>query len=97
DAFAVFLAQGEEAVSGDALQRFEQYLIQQAPVVLFGAIKLRSAGGEGENRTNTPAPFAEVAQNEQRGVHQIEVGEGAVEIVKSRTSFGFSVAVGGIL
>jgi len=38
-------------------------------------------------------PLAEVSQNEQCGVHQVQVGESAIEIVKSRAWRGFAVSV----
>ena len=83
DALAIFLAEREQPVARDALERLEQHGVQQSPIALLGDVQARDSRRESEQVRDAPAPFADVGERENRRVHQVQIDQRAVEIVKS--------------
>ena len=84
DALAIFLAEREQAVARDALERLEQHGVQQTAVALLRDVQARDSRGESEQVRHAPAPFADVGEREDRRMHQVQIDQRPVEIVKCR-------------
>ena len=82
DALAIFLAQREQPVARDALEGLEQRDVQQPPIALLREVQAREARRESEQIADAPAPFAEVGEDEDGRMEQVEIDQRAVEIVE---------------
>src|SRR5580704_9051624 len=82
DAIAIFLAEREQAIARDALERLEQDGVQQAAIALLGDIQTRYSRRESEQVRDASGPFADVGESENGRMHEVQIDEGAVQIVE---------------
>src|SRR5208282_1786 len=94
---AIFRAHLVETIDRNASERFEQDLVQQVPVPALRQVQAGCARGERKEVADPPVPLTEISQDEQGGVHEIEVDQRAVKIIKSHAPRRFDASIAGLL
>src|ERR1700730_3856868 len=82
---AILLAEPLQPIARKPLENLEQRDIQQMAVALFGHVQHRDPSRKSNQIAKASTPFPEVGQEVKRGVHQVEIGQCAVEIVEGRS------------